>query len=133
MQPLRWLLLLGLALAGTSGACIVVDSMLAVDCIEHVRQDVPFATPNDDAALQFKLDRCRLDHDACAEVCTLALERSGIGDPASACQVEFGATQAIVHVTFDRQTGAPGCLPQGLSMGSGIADAQIFPPNNFDF
>ena len=129
---MRRSLLVVVALAGGLGGCIVVDSMLAVDCIEHVRQDVPFAIPNDDAALEFKIDRCRLDRDACGELCTLALQRSGVGDPMSACHVDFSSTQAVVHVTFDRPTGAPGCaggpISGGGGGGGGFPDAAIVVP-----
>ena len=100
------------ALMATTGGCILVDSVLTVDCVEHVQQSVPFTTPNDDTALQFKIDRCQLDSDACNELCTLALERSGVGNPVTACHVEFSSTGVVVNVTFDRQTMAPGCPVQ---------------------
>src|SRR4051812_44243272 len=119
------------ALASSGGACIVVDSMLAVDCIEHVGARTSFPTPNDDAALQFKIDRCKLDQDACAELCLLTLQRSGIGDPVSACHVSFASTEATVDVTFDRPTGAPGCasgpINGGSGGGGGFPDAPFMP------
>ena len=99
-----------LLLIATS-SCVVLDSMTATRCFDHVGSDVAFMTPNPDTALQFQIDRCQLDADACAELCTMALLHAGATTPATACHVEFSATQATVHATFDRPTGAPGCIP----------------------
>ncbi len=118
--------LLVLAIGAGLGGCIVVDSVLTVDCIEHIHQTAAFPTPNDDTALQFKIDRCELDSDACTELCTLALQRSGVGNPVTGCSVDFSTAQVTVNVTFDQATNAPGCPSQFTGSG-GISNGSAMP------
>ncbi len=123
---MRLILLTIIALATGLWSCVVVDSMLAVNCVDHLEQTAQLTIPNDDAAVQFQLDRCELDSEACTMLCMASLQRLGVGNPVTHCKVVFSATVAVLHISFDQATNAPGCGT--MSNGSGLVDADVFPP-----
>lgn len=109
------LVAVGLAIAASAAVtgCVVLDSALTVRCIDHETQTVQLATPNDDAATQFKIDRCQLDSEACTELCALVLERAAISEALTSCDVSFGTDTVTVNAHFDRNTQNPGCQNTG--------------------
>jgi hypothetical protein len=65
----------GLAAGGCSGD----DSTSTGDCgVTHEQKTITTQEPAEDPGLQFKLDSCRVDIDACGQLCALAMTQAGI-------------------------------------------------------
>lgn len=76
------------------------------------------ATPADDAPMQFQIDRCRVDVDACTDLCALALERNQIPGVQTHCHVAFSADIAQIDVTYGCSVPSGG-IGEGDGSGSG--------------
>ena len=97
---------LGLGITG----CVVLDSALTVRCTDHLTQSATLQTPNDDTATQFKIDRCKLDSEACNDLCALVLEQQSVVEPLVSCDAHFnGEASVTVNAHYDQATNAPGC------------------------
>lgn len=102
--------------------CIAVDSLLSVDCVSHEVATETLQVPNTDPALDFKIQRCKLDASACADLCALVLSRTQPFAPTT-CKVDVSDSQAVVHVGYDQPTNASGCTNGPLAaddVGSGM-------------
>lgn len=75
------------------------------DCSEQVSRHLEVVTPAD-PPLQFRVDSCRLDRDACQSLCELALSRLGFEPYVTACAVTFAAEVTNVDVTYTRYSDA---------------------------
>lgn len=53
-----------------------------------------------DAPLRFHLERCRLDVDACPELCQVALSRIGLQHTVKSCTVGFVGEAALLDVEY---------------------------------
>jgi hypothetical protein len=53
-----------------------------------------------DAPLKFHLDRCRVDVDACAELCQVALSRIHLALTVNSCTVGFVGENALLDVEY---------------------------------
>jgi hypothetical protein len=53
-----------------------------------------------DPPLKFHLDRCRLDVDACPELCQVALSRINLTHPVNSCVVGFVGETALLDVEY---------------------------------
>jgi hypothetical protein len=82
------------------------------DCYTTRHHELDIATPAD-IQMQFRIDRCAIDVDACTEVCKLAMEREGMATDIGECDVEIGETITHVDVKFDEFTGGPSCSGGG--------------------
>lgn len=73
-------------------------------CTDPAEQTFKLETPAD-PPLQFRIDGCRVDVDACDALCALALDRAGLNDGHTAgitsCNVEFRADAVSVKVGYD--------------------------------
>jgi len=67
----------------------------------------------DDPSMQFQIERCRADVDACSDLCQLTLDRNQIPGVQTHCQVAFTAEEAKIDVTY----GCP--VPSGIDDGAG--------------
>jgi hypothetical protein len=72
------------------------------DCSgSQVQKRLEVETPSD-PAMEFKIERCRVDADSCPELCTLALERIGIGSfGVNSCTVGFAGTKVYMDVDYN--------------------------------
>ena len=128
----------GLLLLG--GGCSGSDS--SGDCaVTHEQKTITTTEPAADPGLQFKIDSCRADVDACPTLCALAMTRAGIsfsnsqpgtgsgggGDlvpttpgggfgspvtPTVACDVSFENGTVAMVVKYDVYTSSLGCPVQ---------------------
>lgn len=86
---------------------------LVPDCYEKVEKALTVTVPAD-PPLQFRIDRCRVDVDACHELCAMALERAREGvPPAFVCDVEFRGDVVAMAVSYQFATGGPLCPVEG--------------------
>ena len=67
----------------------------------------------DDPAMQFQIERCRVDVDACTDLCAFTLERNQIVGVQTHCHVAFTVEEAKIDVTY----GCP--VPSGIDDGAG--------------
>jgi len=76
---LQRILLPGIVAAGFAlGGCSSDDSSTG-DCgVTHEQKTITTNEPAEDPGLQFKLDSCRADADACGQLCALAMTQAGI-------------------------------------------------------
>jgi hypothetical protein len=64
-----------------------------------------------DPPLKFHLDRCRLDVDACPELCQVALSRINLTHPVNSCVVGFVGEMALLDVNYTVfDTDSPNCF-----------------------
>jgi hypothetical protein len=73
-------------------------------CTDPAEQTFKLETPAD-PPLQFRIDGCRVDVDACGVLCALAFDRAGLNDGDTAgitsCEVEFRADAVSVKVGYN--------------------------------
>jgi hypothetical protein len=59
-----------------------------------------------DAPLELRLESCRLDADACTQLCTLALSRAGEGGATTeSCHVAFQGDGADLYIRYAKDNG----------------------------
>lgn len=98
----------GLAPAGCSS-----DGSNTGDCgVTHEEKTISTPEPAEDPGLQFKIDSCHADVDACPTLCALAMTRAGIS---------FNSGQVFGPGEGDVATGAP--PPLGGSPPSTVTPA----------
>ena len=124
-----------IATVAIPAGCVAVDSLLTVECVSHEVASETLPIPNDDAALDFKIQRCQIDADACIDLCALVLTANEPGFTATSCHASFTETSVTVRVGYDRPTNASGCQNGGVfaddtggsGMGGSFPDAAAFP------
>ncbi|MBA2541224.1 MAG: hypothetical protein H0V17_16400 [Deltaproteobacteria bacterium] len=79
------------------------------DCSgSQVQKRLEVETPSD-PAMEFKIASCKVDVDACPALCTLALERIGIGAfGVTTCTVGFAGDTVLMDV--DYTVSNPNCF-----------------------
>jgi hypothetical protein len=98
----RWaVLLIALAVACTG-------SVGSDDCNQTIDRSYTVSLPATDAQLQYAVETCRVDADACPNLCTVILQRQQIQSlfPAT-CDVRFTSDEAKVNMTYE--VAKPGC------------------------
>lgn len=110
--------ILCMVVAGCAVDPIPIDSD---NCIEHHARTLTAATPAD-PPLEFKIDRCHLDLDACQDLCDLLMSRNDLTMPSTSCAVAFDVLSVSVHVTYDTLNNGPNCpiAEPGLGMGGDL-------------
>jgi hypothetical protein len=118
-RPLLLVVLAGLP--ATAGGCVeaVVDS----DCFDTVDDSYTVTTPAD-PPLQFAIESCRVDRDACTMLCEEAMARHNVSSQPSVCKVEFHDASVSIDVRYEIRRGGSDC---------GIEDVPPFemPPTRF--
>ena len=102
--------------------------MIDDDCVDTVDRSFDLATPAD-LALQLKIDRCRIDVDACTDLCREAREMNNVPmEMPTACSVEFHDASVEVDVSYEVSTSGEDCpvdnpqpIPPFLT-GTGLLD-----------
>ena len=81
MPVAAWPLVLnrtGILIALLCGACSSNDNVTGDCAVTHEQKTITTTEPAADPGLQFKIDSCRADADACPTLCALAMTRAGI-------------------------------------------------------
>ncbi len=119
-RVLNRILAVALFAAGVTG-CSGSDTNTGDCAVTHEEKTITTTEPAVDPGLQFKIDTCRVDADACPALCALAMTQAGINfntiDP----------TAGTENPPVDEPGGIP--LPPG---GGGINGAPVTPAVNCD-
>ena len=91
-------------------------------CVDTFHRTWTLQVPAD-PPLQLRIEACRLDVDACYALCEMAMERAGIGDAPTACDVDFVGDHVDVAVAWERGTSHPSCPVPGRRPGALAAPA----------
>lgn len=83
-------------------------TLAACACTATEHQTLTVSTPAD-PAMQFRVDSCRADPDACPALCSLALERAGFMGSVDSCDVSFAGTTVTLDVAFEVDDHGFGC------------------------
>jgi len=83
------------------------------ECVEIAHHTFELETPAADPPLQFQIDRCRVDVDACNALCAMALSRSDLNGWLTACEVELRPGVVSAKVTYGISHDHPGCPVEG--------------------
>jgi hypothetical protein len=79
------------------------------DCMQQVTKTLSIATPAD-PPLQLRVDQCRVDVDACSDLCSLAVQRANLSVPLDTCSVKFlGDSEVQLDIKYQDYTGGIGC------------------------
>ena len=121
-RALQHIVLVGLP----AGGCSVVDAVTpgSDPCYTVVEKSF-LVSGLSDAPLRLRLESCRLDVDACPELCAIVMQRAGVGATAEVCDVTFDGDDAAVKVQYTVSTNASNCAsegrrPPGLQPPSGL-------------
>ncbi|MDQ3335228.1 MAG: hypothetical protein M4D80_08700 [Myxococcota bacterium] len=108
-QLLQSIVLAGLPVA--AGGCNVLDSH--EPCSYEEKSRILRASEPADAVLQLKIDSCRLDVDACTQLCGEMMDRANVNEGVQACSVTFddGGVTAVVQYTVYHD--GPNCATEG--------------------
>lgn len=98
------LVVLGALIGG--GGC--VKSVIDTDCFDTIERTYHFQTPAE-PSLQFHIDRCHLDAEACKELCQEALDRDNRDSEPTRCHVTFKSSDVSVNVSFEVVTDGKDC------------------------
>jgi hypothetical protein len=96
------------------GAPIGVPSCQA----KRVEQSFDLQRPNADPRLQLRIESCRVDVDACHDLCTVAMKQA-----VDECSVSFQPDTALVKVAYQVSSGlcgSQGRKPTGLVSPHGV-------------
>ncbi len=89
-----------IVLAAIPFASGCLDAKGSSDCLEHVQRTLHVSTPAD-PPMQFRIDRCLVDVDACRDVCALALQRAEIFATPLDCRTQFSSDDVQLRVTYE--------------------------------
>jgi hypothetical protein len=106
-----------IVLAGLPACDLGVPDSGGDECYRSVVKEFVLETPAD-PPLQLRIESCRVDADACAELCTMVMQRAGLGTPYS-CAVTFQGSEARVTTSYQEVDnpnlcGTEGRRPAGL-------------------
>jgi len=90
------------------------------DCIEHVQRTLRVQTPAD-LPMQFQVERCRVDVDACLSLCALAMARAEIPEAPMQCTATFTDAEVELHVMYQIQTGGFNCPIEDIAAPTAAA------------
>src|SRR5258708_4656452 len=93
-QILQQIVVAGLPVAGCDVGAVTGEPH--DECTTHVQKTLEVTTPAD-APMQLRIDSCRVDVDACPELCSMTMQRDGIHEGHELCLVSF--TDDLVEVT----------------------------------
>jgi hypothetical protein len=78
------------------------------DCQNHLESDQSFAMPAD-PPLQFRIESCKLDVDACTDLCTMVMQRSNLDGQETSCDVSFTSGSVSLKIYYDQYNPDAGC------------------------
>jgi hypothetical protein len=90
------------ALLSLASAGCLFDDLVATDdgdeCFDHVARQLRVEPK--DPPLQFQMESCRVDVDACSQLCSLALSRMNVSATIDSCKVTFADDHATLFVRY---------------------------------
>ncbi len=66
-----------------------------------------------DPPLQFRLESCKLDIDACTDLCTMVLERNNISGQVTSCDVSFTGNSCSLKIYYENEFFGEGSATNG--------------------
>lgn len=94
------------AVAAVGGGC--VEAVIDTDCVDTIDRTFELQTPAD-PQLQFNINSCRVDVEACSELCRVTLVRNSINDVPTRCKVSFDGDLVDVKVWYEVYIGGDSC------------------------
>jgi hypothetical protein len=82
----------------TAAGC--VEAVIDTDCIDTVERTYEFDIPAD-PPLQFLINRCSVDVEACEDLCQEAMERNNVMRQPSSCDVALRDTSVEIDVSYE--------------------------------
>jgi len=104
-------LLLGVGLAGLSACSNNPLTPCGNPQSAHYDLTISHPTP----AMQLRIESCRVDADACSDLCNAAAQAGQVNGSVSKCDVSFDAQSA--YVSIDAMSG--GCVANAGGAGAG--------------
>ncbi|MEJ7602112.1 MAG: hypothetical protein WKG01_29720, partial [Kofleriaceae bacterium] len=99
-------------LAGLPVAACGDSNPVDGDCEDHIRRTIYIDTPAD-PPLQFRIDACEADVDACIDLCSMTLQRLDVFEFPDECAAEFESDKVAVKVEYTVYTGGANCPVEG--------------------
>lgn len=127
LPPRHILPLLIAGLPALAGGC--VEAVIDTDCVDTVDRSFEIQTPAD-TQLQFKIESCRVDSEACPDLCRVTLQRNNINDVPTRCEVRFHTASVDVKAWYEVYVGGDSCPGEVFDDGGVVFAAP--PSSRFD-
>lgn len=105
-------LLQGIVLAGLPVAAACDGSPFSSACVETHHQEFT-SNVKTDPPFQLEAESCRVDIDACMQLCVSMLRRAGISSSPDDCDVTFSGDEVTARITYETYGSGPGCPTEG--------------------
>jgi hypothetical protein len=103
-----------IVIAGLPATAGCVEPVLDNGCYRLVDRTFVFGDPDPDPALRLAIESCRVDRDACAELCAKALRDGGVITGRQVeCAVTFATPDVKVKVAWEESKSSTGCPAEG--------------------
>jgi hypothetical protein len=124
-RALQSIVIAGLPACGLSGG--IVDTLGGDECYRNVSKAFVVDTPAD-PPLQLRIESCRVDVDACMELCNMLMSRAELPVPNS-CAVSFQGDDVHATAIYTEYTGASSCGTEGRRPAGLVPPTRIHAPD----
>jgi hypothetical protein len=98
------------------------------ECVRTIVKEFNVTSAPSDPPLQLRIESCRVDVDACMELCNLLMTRAQLPPPNS-CAVTFDGDDAHASAAYSESTGNPDCGVEGRRPAGLVKPKRIHAPD----
>ena len=107
-------------------ACTSVDGFVHDDCTKTISKLFEINAPTADPPLSLRIESCRVDADACMQLCTMLMSRAELPYP-ELCGVMFQGPDVLVATQYNTQIDSPNCQVAEGRRPAGLVEPGCFP------
>ncbi|HEY5943945.1 MAG TPA: ferritin-like domain-containing protein [Kofleriaceae bacterium] len=126
-RVLQSIVLAGLPACGLTGGLVDTISGGSGECTRTVNKSFTVDTPAD-PPMQLRIESCRVDVDACMELCSMLMTRAELPAP-NTCAVTFEGDQVHATAAYTESTGNPSCGVEGRRPAGLVEPKRIDAPD----
>lgn len=108
-------------------ACGASDLITEEECSRTLGKHFEVATPAD-PPLQLRIESCRVDADACMDLCQMLMTRASLPSPRT-CEVTFEDGDVHARTSWTEATNASGCSTEGRRPAGLVEPRRIDAPD----
>ena len=123
-RVLQAIVVAGLPACGVGDVIDIGDPV----CTRTVARSFDVTSTSDDPPLQLRIESCRVDADACMDLCRMLMTRHELPSP-NACAVTFEGDEAHARMTYSESTGDTRCGVEGRRPAGLVEPRRIDAPD----